>query len=83
MTSQAEFWNEAGGVAWVEGQAELEISSLRLVNFAVEAAAVQPGDVVLDVGCGCGTTTAELAALSALSGLGVVGLDVSVLDVGS
>ena len=76
MTSQAEYWNDAGGVSWVDGQAQLDAQLAPLGALAIEAAAVQPGEVVLDVGCGCGATTEELTSLVGTSGR-VVGLDVS------
>ena len=76
MSSQAEYWNDAGGVSWVDGQALLDAQLAQFGALAIEAAAVQPGEVVLDVGCGCGATTEELSSLVGTSGR-VVGLDVS------
>ena len=76
MTSQAEFWNDAGGVAWVDAQAQLDTQLAQFGALAIDAAAVHSGEVVLDVGCGCGATTEELASLVGTSGR-VVGLDVS------
>jgi SAM-dependent methyltransferase len=76
MSSQAEYWNDAGGLSWVDGQAQLDVQLAQFGALAIEAAAVQSGEVVLDVGCGCGATTEELTSLVAPSGR-VVGLDVS------
>lgn len=76
MSSQAQYWNDAGGSAWVDGQTQLDMQLAPFGTLAIEAAAVQPGEAVLDVGCGCGATTAELASLVGPSGR-VVGLDVS------
>ena len=76
MSSQAEYWNDAGGVSWVTGQAQLDAQLAPFGTLAIEAAAIQPGEAVLDVGCGCGATTEELAALVGSSGR-IVGLDVS------
>lgn len=76
MSSQAEYWNDAGGVSWVDGQAQLDDQLAPLGALAIDAAAVQPGEVVLDVGCGCGATTADLASLVGTAGR-VVGLDIS------
>lgn len=76
MSSQAEYWNDAGGVSWVDGQAQLDAQLAQFGALAIEAAAVESGEVVLDVGCGCGATTEELALLVGASGR-VVGLDVS------
>jgi SAM-dependent methyltransferase len=76
MSSQAEFWNEAGGLAWVAGQEFLDAQLAPFGALALDAAAVAAGESVLDVGCGCGATTAELATLVGPAGR-VVGLDVS------
>ena len=76
MSSQAEYWNDAGGVSWVDGQAQLDAQLAQFGALAIDAAAVQSGEVVLDVGCGCGATTEDLASLVGTSGR-VVGLDVS------
>lgn len=76
MSSQAEYWNEAGGAAWVTGQEQLDAQLAAFGVLAVDAADVHVGDTVLDVGCGCGATTADLAAIVGRSGR-VVGLDVS------
>ena len=76
MSSQADYWNDAGGVSWVDGQAQLDAQLAPLGALAIEAAAVQPGEAVLDVGCGCGGTTEVLSSLVGTSGR-VVGLDVS------
>ena len=75
-STQAEFWNTAGGEAWVRAQRELDRQLEVYGSLALERAAVQPGESVLDVGCGCGTTTAELARLVGSSGR-VVGADIS------
>jgi SAM-dependent methyltransferase len=76
MTSQAEYWNDAGGAAWVDAQVQLDLQLAPFGAIALDAAAVRPGEVVLDVGCGCGATAVELAARVGGSGR-VVGLDVS------
>jgi SAM-dependent methyltransferase len=76
MSSQAEYWNDAGGASWVDGQALLDVQLAQFGALAIEAAVVQSGEVVLDVGCGCGATTEELMSLVGTSGR-VVGLDVS------
>jgi len=75
-STQAEFWNTAGGESWVRGQRELDLQLELFGALALDRAAVQPGEAVLDVGCGCGTTTAELAARVGPSGR-VVGADIS------
>ena len=46
-------------------------------DAALKASAAQPGDKVIDVGCGCGDTSIELAQMVGKSGT-VLGIDVSV-----
>jgi len=76
MSSQAEYWNDAGGISWVVGQEQLDLQLEPFGARAIDAAAVQPGEAVLDVGCGCGATAIGLAARVGASGR-VVGLDLS------
>jgi ubiquinone/menaquinone biosynthesis C-methylase UbiE len=75
-TEQALRWNGAGGYHWIEHR-ERHLGEHRyLTPHLFRAAAVGPGDRVLDVGCGCGHTT--IAAAHAASGAGsAVGLDLS------
>lgn len=79
---QAVYWNEEGGERWVryiDGvEAMLEPLSVRLL----ESVAAQPGERVLDVGCGGGITSAAFARAVGARGQ-VTGLDVSkvILDV--
>ncbi|MFN8051709.1 MAG: methyltransferase domain-containing protein [Acidimicrobiales bacterium] len=72
----AEFWDGERGEAWVaradQFDAQLEIYALR----AIAAAAPQPGETVIDIGCGAGTTT--LMAAQAVGATGrAVGIDIS------
>jgi SAM-dependent methyltransferase len=76
MSSQAEYWNDAGGTSWVEGQEQLDMQLEPFGALAMDAADAHLGEVVLDVGCGCGATSVELAARVGPSGR-VVGLDIS------
>jgi SAM-dependent methyltransferase len=76
LGAQAEFWNDAGGLSWVRAQDKLDVQLAPYGALALDAARLHEGDVVLDVGCGCGATTAELAKLVGSEGR-VVGLDVS------
>jgi SAM-dependent methyltransferase len=76
MSSQAEYWNDAGGISWVVGQEQLDSQLEPFGALAMDAATVRTGEVILDVGCGCGATSVELAARAGASGR-VVGLDLS------
>lgn len=73
---QTEYWNGERGQAWVaradQFDAQLEVYALK----AVAALAPQPGDTVIDIGCGAGATTIEAARAVGSHGR-VVGMDIS------
>ena len=64
---QAEDWNGASGREFIEQRERHEGMLGRLRARLLAAAAIQDGEYVLDVGCGCGETT-TLAARAAGSG---------------
>ena len=73
---QAAYWSEAGGRSWVDFQSQMDRQLAPLGDAVLEALSPQTGESILDVGCGCGATTLDLAA--AVGPLGrVVGLDIS------
>lgn len=73
-------WNGASGETWVKRQ-ELQDIVLAPVSALVFAAAkLQPGERVLDIGCGCGDTTLEAARRVGREG-SVLGVDISTLMV--
>jgi SAM-dependent methyltransferase len=73
---QIAFWNEVGGPKWVRYQAMLDRQLDEVGAAAMEAARLAPGESVLDVGCGCGSSTLELARRVGPSGR-ATGLDIS------
>jgi SAM-dependent methyltransferase len=75
---QLRYWNETAGAKWVAYQAALDAQLRPLGQRAMDRARIAPGEHVLDVGCGCGDTTLELAGRVAPGGE-VVGLDPSAL----
>lgn len=70
------FWNEMGGSRWVRDQVLLDEQLDPIGRLAFAAADVKPGEAVIDVGCGCGSTSLELGQLVGAEGR-VVGLDIS------
>jgi SAM-dependent methyltransferase len=80
--AQIEDWNAAVGRTWTQFQEQLERQLDPLGREAIGALAPLPGEHILDVGCGCGATTLDLAVRVGPVG-SVVGVDVSVpmLDV--
>ncbi len=63
--AQAERWNGAGGRHWIAHRERHLAGHQRLVWRLFAAAAISPGDRVLDVGCGCGETTIAAARAAA------------------
>lgn len=70
---QIEYWNENAGLKWAEHQKALDAMLAPATSVLIEAAAIQPGERVLDIGCGTGETS--LIAVEA--GAQVTGVDIS------
>lgn len=73
---QVHYWNHVAGPAWVEEQERLDRQLRPLGRRAMDEAQIARGERVLDVGCGCGDTTLELARRVGADGR-VTGLDLS------
>ena len=70
---QAELWNGRLGKAWVNVEDYIDGMMAPLSTVALEAVNAKPSDRIIDIGCGCGTTSFSLGA----TGAGVWGVDIS------
>jgi SAM-dependent methyltransferase len=73
---QIKYWNESAGPKWVALQDFLDQQIRPLGLLAMERGAIAAGESVLDVGCGCGDTTLEIARRVGSAG-SVTGVDIS------
>lgn len=73
---QIEFWNGAVGERWVAMQNMLDAGMAEIAAKALSSARAKPGMRVIDIGCGCGTTTLALAEMVGPQGA-VTGVDIS------
>src|SRR5579863_7589213 len=74
--AQIDYWNTTAGPSWVEAQEGLDAELLAWGLKAMEALAPRANERVIDVGCGCGATTLELARRLGWSGQ-ALGVDIS------
>jgi ubiquinone/menaquinone biosynthesis C-methylase UbiE len=73
---QIAYWNGLGGQSWIARQATQEILMRPISEVLHDAAGAAKGERVVDIGCGCGGTTFELARRVGSEGR-VLGLDIS------
>lgn len=74
--AQAAYWNEQAGPTWAELQSPLDRQLAPLGARAIEALAPRPGERILDIGCGAGAASLDLARAVGASG-SVLGVDLS------
>jgi len=70
---QIAFWNGDAGAKWVKSQERLDAMFVGITAELIKTARPAQGERVLDIGCGCGDTSIQLAG----KGSHVVGIDIS------
>jgi SAM-dependent methyltransferase len=75
-TDQIAYWNGPNGQRWTDRQAEQDVLLAPVSKALIDRTAAKAGDRILDVGCGCGSTSIALAQQVAPSGF-VLGIDIS------
>jgi SAM-dependent methyltransferase len=73
---QVAYWNGPAGERWRARQQDQDTLLAPIADLLLRRAAPSPGEAVIDVGCGCGFTTLELARRVAPGGR-VLGIDIS------
>lgn len=73
---QIAYWSGNGGAAWAASAARMDRELGNLGELAMDALGPLQDAAILDIGCGAGTTTMELARRAGASGR-AVGVDVS------
>lgn len=73
---QVDYWNGEAGARWVKAQEKIDALLQPITEAALRTAGVAPGMDVVEIGCGCGSTTVALAEQVGASG-SVLAVDVS------
>ena len=72
---QKQFWSGAGGDVWVDKQREMDIMLNPLGEKVIQGLDLKEETKILDIGCGCGATTLEIAKI--VNQGEVIGVDIS------
>ena len=74
--AQLAYWNGPIGHMWAEAQEKRDRDHAPITDAVLKLAAAAPGEHVVDIGCGSGTTTLRLAQQVGAEG-SVLGIDLS------
>jgi ubiquinone/menaquinone biosynthesis C-methylase UbiE len=75
-TDQAAYWNGAAGRRWIDRQETLDRVLNPIQELLLTRAGVTSAERIIDIGCGCGASTIELAGRVGAQGR-VMGVDIS------
>jgi SAM-dependent methyltransferase len=75
-TTMGQYWNEVAGPRWVARAGLQEARNIEVAHLLLAEARPQPGERVLDIGCGTGATAIPFAAAVGAGGH-VTGVDIS------
>lgn len=75
-TAQAEYWASSAGYQWITREALLDAMMAPVLARVLHHADLQPGESVLDIGCGTGVSCLAAAQLVGPAGR-VTGLDIA------
>ena len=75
-SDQAAYWNGPAGQRWITRQETLDVVLEPISTVLFDRARVMEGERVIDIGCGCGTTTFDLARRAGQGGR-ALGIDIS------
>src|SRR2546421_9036899 len=73
---QIAYWNGPGGQRWADRQQTQDIVLAPVSEILIDRANARAGERIIDIGCGCGTTSVSLAQQVGSSGH-VLGIDIS------
>src|SRR5438067_11252210 len=74
--AEIEYWNGPGGERWLNRQQAQDALLAPVADVLLDRAAAHPGEIVLDIGCGCGSPSIALAPRVAPCGH-LLGVDLS------
>jgi SAM-dependent methyltransferase len=73
---QIAYWNGPNGQRWTDRQAEQDVLLAPVSKALIHRVEARAGERIIDVGCGCGSTSIALAGRVAPTGF-VLGIDIS------